>query len=472
MLSLLKNWSRGGCVQEGIDKIDNVLRALRIENDSNSGSSHFWSLGNPIRFFTQIYDFWGQATGYANPVAKVVYLDVNDRVVDLGLINLDNPLDILGVVDVLNKRFANEDSDEANVWREVMANYEKEKAEAASKPTRYRVLDPVDSRIGDMPDFLEEIFDDWRHIKVSDDTPDQLIEAFLRFGRAWGAWYSVNGHMFGGIYGEHCKRWDDVGFIIDRKVHNTKDIDYAVKMMDFYRLLMPGMLGMDFDDAKKEVEYERNWNKYVAADIFNSKQPLTYDRANHLLRTREVNDRLPSVISKYIKSEIPKFLKEEKSKLDLTSEENLAENLKRRIKWFDLNQQWKSMSKKGSMRLTAEEKSILDSIVKDIEGIEDTEILYLFSQLLSADYGESVNKGDIEKFYGRIDERMKKIERTQDNQPSLVKDGNQKGIDSLSEAFTLGAMALEHIFNKEQEIDIYSHSYQQFEEGLMEEDWW
>lgn len=479
MLSLLKNWHKDGCILEGITKHYYQILSLNMSQTPRYRVCNNWSLGSPVTFFVQIYDFWGPGIGIGTSVAQVFIKESDEETRHIEDIYLYNPNDILGVVDALNKKFSGSDSEEAKIWREVMADLDKEKAEAETLPARYRQLDPIDSDQGTMPDYLEEIFDDWRFTYIGDDTPDELIEVFIRFGRSWYAWASTSGQMYGNAYTEQLKRWDEIGFIIDRKLHKTKDIDYQVKLMGIYRQLMPCYLGDLLENAKKEVEYERKWNKWIAEDIVKDSRPLSYGRASLLLRTREDNHRLPAVISKYIKTEIPRFIKETRQRIDIDEKEDITGSVKRRIHWLDLFLRWNTINKIPGSRSLSEVKEIIDSVARDIDKVEDPDILYLYTEFIHTQCPEYSQGEKYESFNTRIEKRMQELVRTQDTQPSAVRQKErktnperyQKAVQSLTEAFTLGAIPFIHVFFKDnEETDIYSFYLNQHRVSLMEEE--
>lgn len=402
--------------------------------------------------------------------------DDNLRIVDD--IVLENPEDIIGVVDALNKKYETDHSEEATVWREVMAGFEKEKSEADTDIAIYEESETFDYEHPELPEFLQEILDDWRYTCIDDETPFPLLEAYLRFGTAWEAWYSVGGFMYGRLYSEQLERWDKLGFLIDRKLHNSKNVDYLVDLMSLYRLLIPGFIGGDISDTKREIEYERKWNKYVAEDIVRENSPLTCERAILLLRTREDNSRLPAAISKYIRSKVPAFLKQERERLISDPKSDATERAKDYILWLEAYLQWIKLENKGIIKVTPEGSEIVSLLLGEIENIQDLNVLYLYSQLLVDKCKAYVNYGEYKIFYGKILDRLQNIVRTQETQPSKVKgttdifnsEEYKKAIKAISEEFTLGAIYLDYIFYSEMRDDIYTYFINQHNADIAEEE--
>lgn len=200
-----------------------------------------------------------------------------------------------------------------------------------------------DEAMKEVPDFIEKVAEKWEQTDIGVNTPVDLLASYCRFDRAWNSFCAaVRGNMFGKICGEYFRRTYHLGWVIDRKIHTSKNLEEQIMLMNLYRLLMPQFI--DHCEEKKNMEYERWWNKYLAEQIAQS-GILSPVRAELLIRVREDFKRLPAPVSKFIKTKLPKYLDEEVGKINKDSIKDLN-SLKSAIKNLDNFIQWSVKGKK------------------------------------------------------------------------------------------------------------------------------
>lgn len=464
MLTLLHNLPEDACVQHGWTKTPEGLP------ESNPKSFRYrrgsaWTLGNPACFYVMIYDLYGVKSGVANSIAEVYYKMPGKQFRQVANISLDNPDDILGVVRAMQEKYGDGTSEEAMQWKEVMKNLDSDLKNAEANPIEEEYMDIAED---EAQPFIQAVADDWRYSVIDDNTPDELLEAYIRFERSWVAYTSnILLNQYGDIYREELTRSDKIGHVLDKKLHSARNPERGAWLMSLYRLMMPCYIGTYEETEDSNVDYEKKWNKWVAEDIIKENKPIDYLKAQLLIRVREDNKRLPAEMSKYIKNEIPGYLEEERKRLDKV-ETMTREVLRDEICWLDNYIQWNVQILNPTKEVVLNGNRHLDMIIPYMENEEDLEILTLYSNLLTTCFAESGSRKDRDKFYKRIEDKLKNFVRSTATQPSKAREGSREAIGALVEEFTLGAIYLENLFLQKEGQDIYTYYWCLHQRNLEE----
>lgn len=465
MLTFLHNLPEDSCLTLGWLKTKDGLpedksRNLRYRN------SIAWTLGNPGRFYVLTYDMYGLETGVASGLAEIYFKTQDKKFRHLCDIPLSNPHDILGVVEYLKKSLENSNSEEAGVWKSAMKNLSEDLRKAECSNPKIKVDE--EGFYDEAPGFIQQVADDWRYTVIDDNTPDELLEAYIRFEKSWVA-YTCNIllNQYGDIYSEELRRSENIGLLLDRKLRASNSTERMTWLMNLYRIMMPCYIGTYREIEDSNVEFEKKWNKWVAEDIIKEQKLLDHQKAQLLIRVREDNKRLPAPLSKYIRTEIPKYLSEKRPSLEKESDMTFEE-LRDIICWLDNYIQWNIQIQDPTKEVSLVGNQYLDKIAPYMDTEEDLNILALYSNLLTTCFAESGTRKDREKFYRRIEEKLRNIVRTPGTQPSKAKERNITAVKALTEEFTLAAIYLENLFLQKDGVDIYTYYWQLHQRNLAE----
>lgn len=228
-------------------------------------------------------------------------------------------------------------------------------------------------------DIIENIAHEWWRLEVDDATPAELFDAYVRFNRAWNSYHAcVIADMFGNICTQTSRRTDHLGSVIDEKLHNTKNLDEQIHLMNMFRLLIPQYI--DTFDDEEITKYEKNWNKWLAEKITKSGS-LNNEKAELLIRVREDFKRLPAPMSKFIRNDLPRFLAE---RIEQIKSGGLNDNisLKDAILTVDNYIQWSNVTESVDNGLVQLVSSCVDLIAEEMAGNDDIQIWLLYSNLL------------------------------------------------------------------------------------------
>lgn len=465
MLTFLHKLPEDSCVFLGWQNTSDGLPDSNPKNLRYRDSTA-WSLGNPVRFYVMIYETFGLETGVGSGYAEVYFKTQDKTFKHLTDIRLPNPHDILGVVDHLQKAFENSKSEEACVWKAVMKDLTTDLKNAMSPNSKIKIDE--ESFYDEAPGFIQEVANDWRYTIIDDNTPDDLLEAYIRFEKSWVAYTSnILLNQYGDIYREELRRSDNIGLLLDRKLRSTESTERMTWLMNLYRIMMPCYIGTYEEIEESNVEFENKWNKCVADDIIKELNPIDHQKVQLLIRVREDNKRLPSALSKYIRTEIPKYISDNQTLLEKESDMT-SQRLRDTICWLDNYIQWNILILDPTKETSLVGNKFLDKIAPYIETEEDLQILALYSNLLTTCFAGKGTRKDREKFYKRIEEKLRNIERIPETQPSNAKEGSKKAIKALTEEFTLAALYLENLFLEKESMDIYTYYWHLHQRNLAE----
>lgn len=304
-----------------------------------------------------------------------------------------------------------------------------------------------DEALKEVPDFIDKVVRKWEQSKIGVNSPMDLLAAYCRFDRAWNSYCAaVEGNMIGNICSEYFKRTDSLGSVIDRKINASKSLEEKIMLMNLFRLLMPQYI--DHCDEKRNVEYEKWWNKYLAERIAEV-GILSPDRAELLIRAREDFKRLPAPLSKFIKVNLPKYLNEEIGKINKDSIKDIN-FLKSAIKNLDNFIQWKVNVEESTENIGKITDPLIQLIVEEMEYVTDIQALALFGNLLFTGFDPS----------GTVKDRKDLVKRVEDRLENLSKSGksgsSKKKNETFIEELLLASIYLENIFLEYKGCDIYT----------------
>lgn len=319
-----------------------------------------------------------------------------------------------------------------------------------------------DEALEEVPDYVETVARKWEQTDIGVNTPMDLLAAYCRFDRAWNSFRAaVRGDMFGRICDEYYRRTDHLGWVIDRKIHASKNLEEQIMLMNLYRLLMPQFI--DHCEEKRNLEYERWWNKHLAEQIAQT-GILSPSRAELLIRVREDFKRLPAPVSKFIKSKLPKYLNEEVSKINKDSIKDLS-GLKSAIKNLDNFIQW-SVNIEENRRIGKITDPCIEVIIGEMENVTDIHAWTLFSNLLTTGFDPSGTVKDRKHFETRVKDRLERLVKDEKN--VRIKG---KNID-LIEELLLASMYLENVFLEYKGCDIYTSYWTLYHQDDIDDELW
>lgn len=294
----------------------------------------------------------------------------------------------------------------------------------------------------EVPEFIDRVAKKWEKTKITVNSPMETLAAYCRFDRAWNSYCAaVRAVMVGSICRDALRRTDDLGCIIDKKVNSSKNLEEKVLLMNIFRLLIPQYI--DHSIEKKNMEWERWWNKHLAEWIAKV-GVLSPDRAELLIRVREDFKRLPAPVSKFIKVDLTKYLNEEIGKINKDSIKDLN-FLKSAIKNLDNFIQLKvNVEEKGNIAKLTD--PLIELIVQELKNVTDVQAWTLFGNLLITGFDPSGTVKDREEFVERVEDRME----------NLKSNGSKGKNDVLIEELLLASIYLENVFLDYKGCDIYT----------------
>lgn len=320
-----------------------------------------------------------------------------------------------------------------------------------------------DESLREVPDYIDHVVKKWERTHITEKTPIDLLAAYCRFDRAWNSFRAaVIADMVGPICDEYFMRTDNLGFAIDRKIHASKNLDEQITLMALFRLLIPQYI--DHGEEKKNMEYERWWNKHLALQVAQS-GTLSPARAELLVRVREDFKRLPAPVSKFIKTNIPKYLNEEVTKINKDSLKDLG-SLKSAIRNLDNYIQWAINVEESKEYSSKTIDNYFELIQAQVNNVSDIDTWLLFSNLMTTGFAPSGTVKDRANFEKKVTERL----------ASLVR--NEKGVypkrekEIFIEELLLASIYLENVFLKYKGCDIYTSYWSLYHSDLEKEKIW